>query len=54
MDDLDRYVLQPIGVVRSALRDPRNAPNQAFEGAPGALLEIDPDFLGRTAPHHPR
>jgi tRNA-Thr(GGU) m(6)t(6)A37 methyltransferase TsaA len=45
MDDLDRYVLQPIGVVRSALRDPADAPNQAFEGAPDAVLEIDPAFL---------
>jgi tRNA-Thr(GGU) m(6)t(6)A37 methyltransferase TsaA len=45
MDDLDRYVLQPIGVVRSALRDPGDAPNQAFEGAPEAALEIDPAFL---------
>jgi tRNA-Thr(GGU) m(6)t(6)A37 methyltransferase TsaA len=38
------YVLQPIGVVRSALRDASAAPNQAFEGAPEALLEIDPAF----------
>jgi tRNA-Thr(GGU) m(6)t(6)A37 methyltransferase TsaA len=38
------YVLQPIGVVRSTLRDASDAPNQAFEGAPGALLEINPAF----------
>ena len=38
-------VVTPIGVVRSALRDPRDAPNQAFEGAPPATLEISPDFL---------
>ena len=44
MDDLERYVLQPIGVVRSTLRAPAEAPNQAFEGAPEALLEIDPTF----------
>jgi tRNA-Thr(GGU) m(6)t(6)A37 methyltransferase TsaA len=37
--------MTPIGVVRSALRDPRDAPNQAFEGAPPAILEIRPDFL---------
>lgn len=38
-------VLTPIGVVRSALRDPRDAPNQTFEGAPEAILEISLDFL---------
>jgi tRNA-Thr(GGU) m(6)t(6)A37 methyltransferase TsaA len=34
-----------IGVVRSTLRDLRDAPNRAFEGAPEALLEIDPEFV---------
>jgi tRNA-Thr(GGU) m(6)t(6)A37 methyltransferase TsaA len=34
--------LRPIGIVRSSLRDARDAPNQAFEGAPEARLEIDP------------
>ena len=34
----------PIGVVRSSLHDPRDAPNQAFEGAPEAILEIRPEF----------
>jgi tRNA-Thr(GGU) m(6)t(6)A37 methyltransferase TsaA len=38
-------VMSPIGVVRSALRDPRDAPNQAFEGAPPAILDISPDLL---------
>ena len=37
--------MTPIGVVRSALRDPRDAPNQAFEGAPPAILDISPEFL---------
>jgi tRNA-Thr(GGU) m(6)t(6)A37 methyltransferase TsaA len=36
--------VHPIGVVRSTLRATADAPNQAFEGAPGALLEIDPTF----------
>jgi tRNA-Thr(GGU) m(6)t(6)A37 methyltransferase TsaA len=36
------YSIRPIGIVRSSLRSPRDAPNQAFEGAPEALLEIDP------------
>jgi tRNA-Thr(GGU) m(6)t(6)A37 methyltransferase TsaA len=38
------YALHPIGVVRSTLRAPADAPNQAFEGAPEAVLEIDPAF----------
>src|SRR5262245_31557418 len=38
------YALRPIGIVRSSLRDPRDAPNQAFEGAPEAVLDIDPAF----------
>ena len=34
------YSLQPIGVVRSSLHDIRTAPNQAYEGAPEAVLEL--------------
>ena len=37
------YGVHPIGVVRSALRAVADAPNQA-EGAPEALLEIEPAF----------
>jgi tRNA-Thr(GGU) m(6)t(6)A37 methyltransferase TsaA len=44
VDELERYVVQPIGVVRSTLRARADAPNQAFEGAPEALLEIDRAF----------
>jgi tRNA-Thr(GGU) m(6)t(6)A37 methyltransferase TsaA len=44
MSRLEGYVVQPIGAVRSALRAPGDAPNQAFEGAPEAVLEIDPTF----------
>jgi tRNA-Thr(GGU) m(6)t(6)A37 methyltransferase TsaA len=44
MDELDPYVLRPIGVVRSTLCARDDAPNQAFEGAPEAQLEIDPAF----------
>jgi tRNA-Thr(GGU) m(6)t(6)A37 methyltransferase TsaA len=44
MNDLDRFVVQPVGVVRSTLRTPTEAPNQAHAGAPDALLEIDPRF----------
>jgi tRNA-Thr(GGU) m(6)t(6)A37 methyltransferase TsaA len=38
------YDLHPIGVIRSPLRSPREAPRQAFEGAPPARLEILPEF----------
>ena len=47
------YSIQPIGIVRSSLREVGDAPNQAFEGAPEALLEIDPAYaraLHRVAP----
>jgi len=47
------YSVRPIGIVRSRLRHIRDAPNQAFEGAPEALLEIDPAFalaLHRVTP----
>jgi tRNA (Thr-GGU) A37 N-methylase len=53
MDGADRYVVRPIGVVRSPLRAVADAPNQAFEGAPEALLEIDSalaDALHRLEP----
>jgi tRNA-Thr(GGU) m(6)t(6)A37 methyltransferase TsaA len=39
-----QIVITPIGVVRSPLRERRDAPNQAFEGAPEAILEINPEF----------
>ena len=38
------FSAQPIGIVRSSLREVGDAPNQAFEGAPEALLEIDPAY----------
>jgi tRNA-Thr(GGU) m(6)t(6)A37 methyltransferase TsaA len=36
--------MTPIGVVRSTLRDRGDAPRQAYEGAPGATLEVEPEF----------
>ena len=42
MSKPEEYLVHPIGVVRSSLRTPAEAPNQAFEGAPEAVLEIDP------------
>jgi tRNA-Thr(GGU) m(6)t(6)A37 methyltransferase TsaA len=42
--DAGAFTLRPIGVVRSPLRAPGDAPNQAFEGAPEATLEIEPAY----------
>ncbi|HWR13181.1 MAG TPA: tRNA (N6-threonylcarbamoyladenosine(37)-N6)-methyltransferase TrmO [Terriglobales bacterium] len=38
------FLLKPIGVVRSALADRKNAPRQGSEGAPEAWIEILPEF----------
>jgi tRNA-Thr(GGU) m(6)t(6)A37 methyltransferase TsaA len=40
----DDYIVRPIGVVRSTLRNRGDAPNQAREGAPEAVLELQPEF----------
>jgi tRNA-Thr(GGU) m(6)t(6)A37 methyltransferase TsaA len=37
-----RAVLRPIGIIRSTLKDPREAPMQGSEGAPDAWLEVAP------------
>jgi tRNA-Thr(GGU) m(6)t(6)A37 methyltransferase TsaA len=37
--------MTPIGTVRSSLRDRADAPNQAYNGAPEAMLEINPELL---------
>ena len=44
MIESETYALRPIGIVRSSLRAIHDAPNQAFEGAPEAFLDIDPAF----------
>ena len=36
--------LNPVGHIRSTLRDPAAAPKQGREGAPDAWLEVLPDF----------
>lgn len=36
-----KYVLRPVGVVRSPLKSREDCPKQGFEGAPDAWLEID-------------
>jgi tRNA-Thr(GGU) m(6)t(6)A37 methyltransferase TsaA len=41
--------LRPIGTVRSALTDPRQAPKQGAEGAPAAWLDIDDRYAGALA-----
>jgi tRNA-Thr(GGU) m(6)t(6)A37 methyltransferase TsaA len=38
------YLLEPIGVVRSSLRDPQAAPKQGSEGAPSAWIELHPHY----------
>ena len=38
------YRLQPVGFVRSSLRQREAAPNQGSEGAPDAWLDVDPTF----------
>jgi tRNA-Thr(GGU) m(6)t(6)A37 methyltransferase TsaA len=37
------YVLNPIGIIRSQLKDPAEAPKQGAEGAPDATLELNHD-----------
>lgn len=37
--------LKPVGYVRSPLRERKNAPRQGWEGAPDAVIEIEPEFL---------
>jgi len=41
---LNSIEIQPIGLVRSALRDLGDAPRQPFAGAPPATVEIKPEF----------
>src|SRR5215471_6703376 len=45
MDVTGPYTVRPIGVVRSTLSVPEDAPNQAFEGAPEAVLDIEAGFI---------
>ena len=40
----DGYVLRPIGVVRSPLRERADAPRQGSEGAPAARIALEPSF----------
>ena len=38
------HILEPIGVVRSSLRNTKAAPKQGSEGAPSAWIELDPRY----------
>lgn len=38
----ESYTLRPIGVVRSPIARPEDAPMQGYEGAPDAWIELDP------------
>ena len=38
------FELRPIGVVRSSLTARTNAPRQGYEGAPDAVIHIEPEF----------
>ncbi|MBW1780742.1 MAG: tRNA (N6-threonylcarbamoyladenosine(37)-N6)-methyltransferase TrmO [Deltaproteobacteria bacterium] len=38
------FQLRPIGIVRSALKDVRDCPRQEGENAPGAWIEIQPEY----------
>jgi tRNA-Thr(GGU) m(6)t(6)A37 methyltransferase TsaA len=39
------YPVNPIGWVRSSLKETTDAPKQGFEGAPDATLDIEPAFV---------
>ena len=43
---MDAYELRVLGYVRSPLTDPADAPRQGDEGAPDAVLELDPAVEG--------
>jgi tRNA-Thr(GGU) m(6)t(6)A37 methyltransferase TsaA len=45
MSEID-YSLHPIGVIRSPLRNRKDAPKQGDEGAPDAWLEINSEVAG--------
>jgi tRNA-Thr(GGU) m(6)t(6)A37 methyltransferase TsaA len=45
----DDFVLRPIGVVRSPLTDPADAPRQGFLGTPEATIVVDEALLDGLA-----
>ncbi|MGD9208245.1 MAG: tRNA (N6-threonylcarbamoyladenosine(37)-N6)-methyltransferase TrmO [Syntrophobacterales bacterium] len=45
VDNIDPYLLRPVGIVRSKLKRREDCPRQGREGAPDAWVEIDPAFV---------
>jgi tRNA-Thr(GGU) m(6)t(6)A37 methyltransferase TsaA len=45
VDNIDPYLLRPVGIVRSKLKRREDCPRQGWEGAPDAWVEIDPAFV---------
>jgi tRNA-Thr(GGU) m(6)t(6)A37 methyltransferase TsaA len=39
------YILYPIGVIRSSLKDRSQCPHQGNEGAPEAWVEVEPEYV---------
>ncbi len=44
LDNIDPYLLRPVGFVRSKLKRREDCPKQGCEGAPDAWVEIEPAF----------
>jgi tRNA-Thr(GGU) m(6)t(6)A37 methyltransferase TsaA len=44
MVEISAVTVEPIGVVRSELRDRKNAPRSPADGAPAAVLDIEEPF----------
>jgi len=45
MDKKNGFVFAAVGQVHSSLKERTGAPRQAWDGAPGATVEIYPDFV---------
>jgi tRNA-Thr(GGU) m(6)t(6)A37 methyltransferase TsaA len=45
LGNIDPYLLQPVGFVRSKLKRREDCPKQGYEGAPDAWVEIEPAFV---------
>ena len=44
LDNIDPYLLRPVGFVRSKLKRREDCPKQGYEGAPDAWVKIEPAF----------
>src|SRR5215469_16956210 len=45
---METFTIEPIGVIRSVLKNRADAPKQGYEGAPDAWLEVFPSFAFAT------